>query len=164
MKQYKLAPPWETYKKKILTLFEKDPDVIITYSYTQNIHTLKLFVSNEEKAEALSQLLPTCKNFGGVVLQIIVVPANLKDEEKITVFQKAFDGNPIVKDFLSDDVFGFNYVVFENKVVQFYNDQMDDPNGLCSTLYQDIAKEVFENHDGIFFCTEKAPYIEQVQE
>jgi len=48
-----------------------------------------------------------------------------------------------------------DYVVFRNEVVQFFNDEMGDPNGLKSTLYQDIAKDVFADKDGIFFCTEQ---------
>jgi hypothetical protein len=43
--------------------------------------------------------------------------------------------------------------VFEKKVVQFFNDQLDDINGNKSTLYQDIAKDVFEKHEGVYFCT-----------
>mgnify|MGYP006958177364 CR=1 FL=1 len=44
--------------------------------------------------------------------------------------------------------------MFENKVVQFYNDQMDDINGNKSTLFQDIAGDVFGYDHGVFYCTE----------
>ena len=35
------------------------------------------------------------------------------------------------------------YVVFKNCVVQFFNDNLNDCHGIVSTLYQDIASEVF---------------------
>ncbi len=50
-----------------------------------------------------------------------------------------------------------SYILFEPKVVQFFNDDLGDLNGLRSTLYQDIAANVFEDaHEGVFFCTAPA--------
>lgn len=51
----------------------------------------------------------------------------------------------------------FTYVVFEKEVVQYWNDNLADYNGLTSTLYQDLAKEIFEdaNLDGVYFCTDE---------
>ena len=66
-----------------------------------------------------------------------------------------FEGNPAVKEFKSVQ-FGPEevlYVIFQKEVVQFFTDDLTDIYGLCSTLYQDIAKDVFENVGGVFFCT-----------
>lgn len=52
-------------------------------------------------------------------------------------------------------MFDLTYVVFEAKVVQFFNDDIGDINGIKSTLYEDIAEEVFEKKEGIYFCTNK---------
>ena len=48
------------------------------------------------------------------------------------------------------------YVVFKNCVVQFFNDNLSDLHGNISTLYEDIAADVFEDADipGVFFCTD----------
>jgi hypothetical protein len=51
------------------------------------------------------------------------------------------------------------YVVFKNRVVQFFNDNLNDPHGVISTLYQDIADEIFADmpyqaHGGIAYCTD----------
>ena len=50
--------------------------------------------------------------------------------------------------------FQANYVVFENKVVQFFNDDLSDIHGNKSTLYQEIAKDIFGDCDNIYFCTD----------
>jgi len=47
-----------------------------------------------------------------------------------------------------------NHVVFENKVVQYFNDQLDDPYGVKSALYEDLARDVFEDSEGVFFNTQ----------
>ena len=112
------------------------------------------------KAEALSQLLPQERTFGNVTIYINVIPAN-DNASKIELFKAAFYGNPVfefektVPDVFSNPV---SYMVFKNKVVQYYNDDMSDLHGLRSTLYEDIAKDVFENHDGVFFCTNADPW------
>ena len=51
----------------------------------------------------------------------------------------------------------FTYVVFKNCVVQFFNDNLNDPHGVLSTLYQDIAREVFGDcgmAGGVAYCTD----------
>ena len=51
------------------------------------------------------------------------------------------------------------YVVFVNEVVQYFNDNLYDINGVCSTLYQEIAKEVFKESNSVHFCTDVADKI-----
>ena len=45
------------------------------------------------------------------------------------------------------------YVIFKKEVVQYFNDNLGDYNGICSTLYQELAKNVLKPQPGIFFCT-----------
>ena len=148
----KLSAPWVTYVHELTALFEQDPEVKIQYNENQN--EVELFVSSARKSDALTQLLPTEKEFGNVKLKITVVPANDADLPS-SLFAEAFYGNPVVKEIDDyDTVLGhMSFVVFEKKVVQFFNDQLDDINGNKSTLYQDIAKDVFEKHEGVYFCT-----------
>ena len=150
----KLSSPWVTYYKEIVAMFGEDPDIKIDFDEAEN--TVKLFVNGQDKADALTQLLPMEKEFGNVVLYIEVIPAN-KQPSKIDVYRKAFDGNPAfsysatIEGIMSNPI---SYLVFRNKVVQFYNDDLGDINGNKNTLYQDIAEDLFENHDGICFCTD----------
>jgi hypothetical protein len=47
------------------------------------------------------------------------------------------------------------YVAFKKEVVQFYADNLRDPNGFKSTLYQDIAEDVFGEKNNVCYCTSK---------
>lgn len=114
-------------------------------------------VDNPTKAAALEELLPNTVEFGNVVLSIVVVPAN-PDYTKVDLFRMAFSGNPAFC-FLEtiDDprALPVSYCVFENEVVQYPADDISSYWGIQSTLYEDIAREIFEGrHDGIFFCTD----------
>ena len=48
------------------------------------------------------------------------------------------------------------YIVFKNKVVQYFNDDLKDVNGFCSTLYQKIAKDIFAENgcETACYCTD----------
>lgn len=150
-----LSAPWVTFYREIDALFGGDPEIKITYY--EDDYTICLYVNNEEKAEALSQLLPNEKKFGNVVLKIKVLPANEAVDENIELFQRAFSGNPAVA-FIhtaTDPTGGkLHFVVFEKKVVQFFNDNLRDIAGNESTLFQEIARDVFGDYVNISFCTD----------
>ena len=55
---------------------------------------------------------------------------------------------------------GMSHVVFENRVVQYFNDCLNDPYGLESTLFEDIARDVFIETNGVYFNTEAAEDFE----
>ena len=160
MKTVKLSSPWVQYVNKINALFERDPEIKLVYDNDKV--ELKLFVEDNSKAEAITSILPAEKTFGNVILKITVVPANTEDSISAR-FTKAFKGNPILKDMIVvQDVFTnpVTYCVFEKKVVQYYDDNLGDPHGLKSTLYQDLASEIFEKHDGVLFCTANSTHNE----
>ena len=155
-KELKQSAPWFTFFKEFQALFGEDPAIKVEYNEVDNI--IKLYVEGEEKYEALAQLLPTEKVFGNVVTKIEVIPANTLKSEATPLFQTAFEGNPVFAYAVSKGsdalTFGADYVVFKNKVVQFWNDELNDVNGNITTLYQEIAKDIFGDV-GVFFCTDK---------
>lgn len=157
MNNTKLSPPWYNYVSEINALFGEDPDIKI--GFDQDALELKLLVDNTDKASALEELLPSSVQFGNVELKVFVIPANdMVVRNNARLFELAFKGNPIVSemvdvpDVLSNPV---TYIAFRKEVVQYYNDDLGDLYGNRSTLMQEIAKEVFSDHDeGIFFCTD----------
>lgn len=150
----KMSAPWVRFYRELEALFSADPDVTVHYYDDKN--EVKLFVDDSTKAEALSKLLPNKKNFGNVELLITVVPANDTYYDKVKLFKDAFYGNPNLKSLQYIDILSnpITYLVFKKEVVQYYNDDLGDVNGICSTLYQDIAKNIFGEVDGVFFCTD----------
>lgn len=151
----KLSPPWMTFYREMEALFGGDPEIHVEYD--EGADAVKMYVDSTEKAEALSKILPRKKVFGNVTVTIEVIPANEPNKNVADLFRQAFDGNPALS--YIETIRGpfanpLDYVVFRNKVVQFFNDDIGDINGMKSTLYQEIAREVFEGVSGIFFCTD----------
>lgn len=151
-----LSAPWVTFVHEVQALFGEDPAVNVAFHEDNNI--LYLFVNGDEKADAITKLLPEEKKFGNVTLKIQVVPANTGKENAEQIFRKAFEGNPVlsyIKTISDGDIFGGAcYVVFKKKVIQFFDDNIADVNGNRTTLLQEIAKDVFEDKAGVFFCTD----------
>lgn len=156
-----IQSPWVIYYKKLNELFRLDEDIQINYDNEEC--TIKMYVKDPYKADALSKLLPETKTFGNVTLKINIIPANdgisVADMLKI-----AFRGNPVIS-YITDDeddeepydgmiTHDINYFVFQKEVVQIFADNLRDVNGVYSTLYQDIASEIFGEHENIAFCTD----------
>ena len=154
-KKLNLSAPWYIYVRELRALFGQDPEINIVFD-EDNLE-VKLYVEDEDKADAISILLPAVKTFGAVALKITVIPANKENlKGPKTLYDTAFKGNPVYAH--STEFQGLynqpiTYVVFKKEVVQYYSDDLGDENGVTSTLYQDIAKDVI-NKDGVYFCTD----------
>lgn len=154
----KKSAPWVTYYREVNELFKKDKKVLVVFD-EENVE-LKIYVDNPTKASAIQYLMPTEKEFGNVTLKIDVIPANgktLRDVNTsniLTIACDAFLDNDAV--YMVTDVrsaFDLVYVIFRKEVVQYFDDNLGDINGNCSTLYEMIARDVF-NDVGIKFCTD----------
>jgi len=153
-KTTKLSPPWQTYMHELEAMFGEDPDISIRFD--ENGMIIKLFVNNQAKCDALDKILRKEQAFGNVKLKIEVVPPNADDIDILDTFNAAFLGNPALKYTVPIECpLGiFRYAVFQNKVVQFFNDQLDDLNGNKSMLFQEIARDIFADGLDVNYCTD----------
>lgn len=147
MSKVNMVSPWENFYKEIQLMFEDDPDIDVVI--LDNVKTVRIYVDVASKADALQELLPTEKTFGEVTVKITVIPPNKKI--KADVFARALEGNPIFEE--AAEAKDFNYIFFRKEVVQYWNDNLGDGHGITSTLYQEIAKDVFGEIPGVFYCT-----------
>lgn len=156
MGKVRMSPPWIEYVNKVKALFAKDPEIKIEFN--ENTMNLCIYVDNADKYEALSNMLPEEKVFGGAALAITVVPANtVKNKDYRYYMKKLFQGNGAVTHI--EDLPGImsnpmTFIVFEKEVIQYWNDNLGDINGMKSTLMEQIARDIFEDADGVFFNTD----------
>jgi len=153
MEKVTMSAPWTIYSQQIAALFEKDSAVNVVFD--GETKDLKLYVKGQAKAEALEKLLPAEKDFGGVKLKITVIPAN-EEMTPIELIRNAFSGNPALEEIITGDnpmTSDFNYVIFRREVVQYWADNLGDANGVVTTLYQDLAREVLGDFPGVYYNT-----------
>jgi hypothetical protein len=152
--EFKLSSPWVIFYKEINAVFGKDPDINVVFDDEKN--EIKLHVKDATKADAISQILPEKKTFGNYSVTVTVIPEN-NNADTFSLFTKAFKGNPVfagIKKVDNPIINDVKYILFKPEVVQFFNDDMSDANGLESTLYQDIAEDIFRYFPNTFYCTE----------
>ena len=161
MANLNLSAPWEITYKKINAMFEQDPEVSVIFD--RDVNTVKLYVDNANKAYALHELLKRSYDYGSIKLEVIVVPTS-KGNVTVTdwigpvLYEAAFYRNPILEYAINGPSVFTNpitYVVFHPQVIQYFTDDLGDINGYHSTLAQDIAKYIFEDRDGVFYCTDR---------
>lgn len=152
----KLSPPWITYVNEIIALFDGDPEIAINFD--NSVPSLVIATNNGDKAAALRKLLPEEKIFGKVVLRISVdgPTPNRAFVTNVELMEAAFSKNPAFSFVQAIDgiVVAFTYVVFKNTVVQFFNDNLDDIHGIVSTLYENIARDVFMEIPSVVYNTD----------
>ena len=155
MSKLNLSAPWVIFYKEIEALFRQDPEVKVEFD--ENTNAIRLYVDSGEKAEALARLLPAERTFGNVTVSVTVVPSNKLKADRLGLFQAAFKGNPAfayAKTVEGTLGLSLSFVVFKREVVQFFTDNLKDVAGNRSTLYQELAADVFGEEAGGFFCTE----------
>lgn len=153
-----LQAPWVTFAEEVKEFFKEDPDIKIEYK-DDNPYEIKLFVEDSEKADALMKLIPAVRMFGNITFKVTIIPADEDEQPDVAdLFEKAFAGNPVLSFVVNQDDPAVGptatYVVFANKVVQFYNDDLSDYYRNKSTLYQEIASDVFGDVRGVYFNTD----------
>lgn len=156
--EMKLASPWVIYYRKLCCLFRQDPDIEqLSYNNGEKYPVIRIYVKTIDKADALCQLLPEEKEFGNVTLKIIIVPPSTDDVSKADLISRAFKDNPVFKGMKTADTPGGTayFAMFIKEVVQYDADDISDWYGQQSTLYQDIAKEIFGEEANLHYCTEK---------
>lgn len=165
MARFGLSSPWVIFYNEINALFKDDPDIRIVYK--EDEQEINLYVNIPTKAAALSELLPVEKVFGAVTVKVNVIPANkeatincrtqLLNSEAGSLYRNALRANPHFEDVAEvTGVFDnpLTYVIFKKEVIQYFNDSLGDINGVCSTLAQNIAEDIFIYKNGVFFCTD----------
>ena len=157
MAKLKLSPPWSIFYDEIRALFLKDPEVKVVMD--ESHYTVHVFVNNPKKSAAIAKILEQEKKFGRITLKVQVPPPNdggdYDFENGVELYRAAFENNPRLsyvhpKTSIFDTSF---YVVFVNEVIQYFNDDISDINGNCSTLAEDIARDIFVG-DLPNFCTD----------
>ena len=154
-----LVSPWIELYREAYAFFKHDKSIHVIFDDENK--SLNFYVDDAEKAAALGILLPSTMEFGNVTVVIKVVPANgeevdCSEDKMVELLSKAFKDNAAVV--AIKHVHGFadftaNYVIFADEVVQYFTDDIGDYFGVNSTLYEDIARDLFGPINGLFFST-----------
>lgn len=160
MAKVKLSPPWDIYHQELVAFFKYDEEVHILYDEEEK--HIKVYVDNDVKAGALESLLKPEVNFGNVMLTVEVIRPNVREVPSTTDVK-----NNLINGLKNNDACSFvafargiftnplAYVVFKPEVVQYWTDNLGDYNGLRTTLFQEIAKEIFVEIPNVCYCTDK---------
>lgn len=158
----KILPPWTIVIRKLEALFDGDPQIAFNCDFSGAHPTVTIACNNGDKVAALQKILPEEIEFGNVKLEVIIdgTPSNRAFTSKVELFDTAFAKNPAYaysvcpaeEDYMW---IGTTYVVFNNCVVQFAADNLNDCHGVISTLYETIAEELLTGPatEGVFYNT-----------
>lgn len=155
--------PQNTFYKNLEVLFSKDPKIKVFYDEENQV--ISLYVDDDDKAAALRYVLPKEQVYKDTIIHIVVVSEEEIDLTKKNIsmediFDDIFDGNSIYVDCayikgLYPMKHNPVFVLFKPEIVQYDTDEIEDYAGIHTALYQDIAKEIFKDINGVYFSTIK---------
>lgn len=152
------SSPWVQYYRKIEALFRYDKEIRVVYD-DENV-ILNLYVSNGEKASLLTTFLPNEMLYGGTVLSIEIWPVNCELTSVSGKLSDIFKNNSSVQ-FIEtvEGILDITYVVFKDEIVHYYSDDLGDYYRMTSTLYENLAREIFRDSKGVYFSTYYRPQL-----
>lgn len=149
-----LAPPWVTWGKEVQALFGQDKEVKVMLDWEEM--TVRLYVENAEKAEALTAMMLEKKEFGNVEVAVSIIPGNKAGDKFRDPFRTAFNGNAMYVETVNAEcpLGSFTYVLWKAEVVQFFNDNLGDVCGNKNMLPEAVARDVLKEQNCVYHCTE----------
>ena len=151
-----MMSPWDEYVQAAKALFEDDPDVVVDDAVETESGDYRVIVRvhGDDKAESISELMPTELTYGNVTLYVDVIPDN---EAELTVadhIRRAFAGNPLYVDVVepatSLTTFGATYARFMPTCIQYFSDNLGSPYGATTVAVEEVARKVLSLPDGVF--------------
>lgn len=149
-----LSPPWYTYHHKVMALFGSDPDIRVRdlEKVSDNEYSYMMLIGSQDKAEAIKKILPGEVPIGDVTVRAAILGPDEDGEnsaEEIAsvcdLFRKAFTGNPHFSRVVTvryPPGMVLNYCVLKKEIIQFWNDDLSDINGVCSMITSELAREI----------------------
>ena len=151
-----MMSPWDEYVQAAKSLFADDPDVTVDNAVETESGDYRVIVRvhGDDKAESISELMPTELTYGNVTLYVDVVPDNERELTVADHIRRAFAGNRLFVDVLdvplTPETFGATYALFMPECVQYYSDDLRSPYGATTLAVEEVARKVLSLPDGVF--------------
>lgn len=173
----KLSPPWFTFANEVKYTYGASPYVDVQdLVQVGNGYELRINVCNNKVAEALRQVLPLSKDFGGVIVNVVVynkcgqvvpVPNIVYTPETLAkTICEALNGNPLfIGTILTDGklapeqigALGQVVVIIKKCIIQFFNDDISDIcgnyNAIAATTFTEVSNLAYPPGINITFST-----------
>ena len=153
MAKLKTESAQNEYYLKVKAFFAEDEDIKIIYDEDENL-ILIYAQDNKYKGQALKNLFAINDKTDRPCKVKVVTEATTDPID--TNISDAFLNNSA---FVATKSFGeiyekpIIYIIFTNKVVQYPIDNIINYDGICSTLYEFLARDIFGNIQNVNFCT-----------
>ena len=151
-----ISPPWYTLYHKFEEMFGDDPEITLDIDQKEDGMHIIFESRNSTKLDALEKMLKPSFNYGNVNVFLDFRVSNDSADSMYDLAIDAFSGNPMF-----EDIFPRSFmpglqpdqvcVILQKKVIQFFNDNLDDFYGNLNLLPTDVAKEIFIENAALQF-------------
>ena len=151
-----ISPPCYTLYNKFEEMFGDDPEISLDMKGVEDGYHIIFESRNSIKLDALEKMLKPSFDYGNIKVSLEFKVSNESATTTYDFAIDAFSGNPMFEDIIlrsfmpglkPDQV----CVILQKKIIQFFNDNLDDFYGNLNFLPTDVAKEIFVENDALRF-------------
>ena len=144
-----ISAPWIEYLHKVNAAFGCDPGITVDAGDADasgGFLTIELLCKSFSKCEALKKVLANPGEIGGVRIDMKVTYTGTEHDKEVELYKTALQGNPLFNSIWETEDPRFHcthsFVLFNNEIVQFFNDDISDYYGCTNMVPEDLFREV----------------------
>lgn len=151
-----LSAPWYTFAKTVKYIFEKDPDITVTFADEVNgVLTITVETSSPKKLISIKKIVGSKRSYGNI--NVVIKYALTSNVITLEDYKLAFADTGLIDEIIeTQDPMGADFVVVNRDLVQFYNDNIFDYHGNITMTLEEAILSIInmdEQAADIAICT-----------
>ena len=151
-----LSAPWYTFAKTVKYIFEKDPDIAVTFADEVNgVLTITVETSSPKKLISIKKIVGSKRSYGNI--NVVIKYALTSNVITLEDYKLAFADTGLIDEIIeTQDPMGADFVVVNRDLVQFYNDNIFDYHGNITMTLEEAILSIInmdEQAADIAICT-----------
>ena len=155
-----MSAPWIAYAHKVIAAFEKDPDVTVDIGdadVSGGFLTIEIICKNYVKYLALQEILKRPEPISNVRIDMVFTYSGTERDKQISLYETALGGNPYFNSVIQlsdprEETVKYTFALFNNEIVQYFDDDISDYYGCNNMVPEDLFREVLKDDPEIRMC------------
>lgn len=156
----KISAPWITYAHKVNAVLSADPDITVDIGdadVSGGFLTIEIISTDYIKYLALQEILNQPEPISGVRIDLRFTYTGTDRDRRISMLKAALSGNRYFNSVLQtsdprDETVKYTFALFNNEIVQYFNDDISDYYGCDNMVPEDLFREILKDDPEIRLC------------
>lgn len=155
-----ISAPWIAYAHKVIAAFGDDPEIAVDIGdadVSEGFLTIEIICTNYVKYKALQEIVNAPDEISGVRIDMRFTYTGTDRDKRTSLYEAALRGNPYFNSVIQlsdprDENVKYTFALFNNEVVQYFDDDISDYYGCNNMVPEDLFREILKDDPEIRLC------------